>query len=86
MRFRGSGLGDVHNVCCLLPAVAIHLTETPRSTPQAARERTGGKMLDASLHAAVTSLDHLGDCEAGLWCIILAAVLFFYFGLLGRYE
>ena len=43
-------------------------------------------MLDASLHAAGTSLDHFGrlDCEAGLWCIILAGFLFVVF--LGRYE
>ena len=29
-----SALGDVHNVCCLLLAVTIHLTETSRSMPR----------------------------------------------------
>ena len=70
-----SALGDVHNVCCLLLAVTIHLTETLRSIPRWL-EGTGSKMLDASLHAAVTSLAHLGDCEAGMWCIILACFSF----------
>ena len=52
-----SALGDVHNVCCLLLAVTIDLTETLRSISRWLRS-PGSKMLDASLHTAVISLGH----------------------------
>lgn len=69
-----SALGDVHNVCCLLLAITIHLTETSRSMPRWL-ESTGGTMLDASARCRDV-FQSLGDCEAGLWCIILACFSF----------
>ena len=69
-----SALGDVHNVCCLLLAVTIHLTGTSWSISQWLKS-TGSKMLDASARRRYF-LWSLGGCEAGLWCIILACFPF----------